>query len=251
MDCIECLIDYSLKDKGERWIKFGSRLLLLSCLLDKADLAMNSILKWPSAIKKINKSPHYKQAFDNDSTNIIISLSPIFNDHFNKSVITLHICGNECVGKSQTVQSLIEAFGSKPKKTKKNMEIPLDNTGRTIGMEAHDPISFIENNHTFEIRINDYGGQEAFHANHTSFLKIKESIYIIVLPLHDIRNKINSDVQTIISMFQHWIGWIISLYTNKAPHILIILNFLNLSEENVTGYSRKIKEELTSHNLFL
>jgi len=213
-------------DKGERWIQFGSRLLLFSCLLDKVDKVMKSILKWPgnltSAIEKINKYPHFQEAYHNDSTSMLTSLYPIFNNHSNKSVITLHICGNECVGKSQTVKSLINTFGlsflSKPSTTKENMEIPLDNTGRTIGMEAHDPLSFIENYRTFEIRINDYGGQEAFHANHTSFLKIKESIYIIVLPLYDIKNAINNGVQTIISMFQHWIGWIIALYENNSPH---------------------------------
>ena len=238
-------------DKGERWIKFGSRLLLFSCLLDKVDKVMKCILKWPgnltSAIKKINKYPHFQEACHNDSTSMLTSLSPIFNNYSSKSVLTLHICGNECVGKSQTVKSLINTFSSsflfKPSTTNENMEIPLD-TGRTIGMETHDPLSFIEDNRTFEIRINDYGGQEAFHTNHTSFLKIKESIYIIVLPLYDIRNAIISDVETIIRMFQHWIGWIITLYENNSPHILIILNFFKLSEQNITGYSENVIEVL-------
>jgi hypothetical protein len=239
-------------DKGERWIQFGSWLLLFSCLLNKADKVMKCILKWPgnlsSAIEKINKYPHFQEACHNDSTSMLTSLYPIFNNYSNKSVITLHICGNECVGKSQTVKSFINTFGSsflfKPSTTKENMEIPLDNTGRTIGMETHDPLSFIENYRTFEIRINDYGGQEAFHTNHTSFLKIKDSIYVIVLPLYDIRNAINNGVQTIITMFQHWIGWIITLYENNSPHILIILNFFKLSEQNITGYSTNIIEVL-------
>lgn len=239
-------------DKVEKWINFGSRLILLACLLKNTDKVMKSILKWPgnltSAIKKLKKYPHFQETFHNDSISMLTSLYPIFNNHSSKSVITLHICGNECVGKSQAAESLNDTFKSsfinKPSNTKENREIPLDNTGRTIGMETYDPKCFIENDHTFEIRINDYGGQEAFHVNHSTFLSIKDSIYIIVLPLYDIRNKINSDVQTIINMFEYWIGWIISLYTNNSPHILIILNFLKLSEQNVTGYSKKVIEVL-------
>ena len=105
--------------------------------------------------------------------------------------MTLHVCGHKCVGKSQTVQSLKGTFDcnyfTKPWNSEQNADIDLGNKGRTIGMESHSKINFNYHDQSYQIIINDYGGEEAFHVNHSKFLSIENSIYIIVLPLYDMR----------------------------------------------------------------
>jgi len=205
--------------------------LLFAALLDDENFLVECILKWPnslsSAVRNINSSP---QVFNNESSKIINSLHPIFNKSSSKSVMTLHVCGHECVGKSQTVKSLMQTFDcnyfTKPWFSKQNSDIDLEN-GRTIGMECHSRINFYYNDQYYQIIINDYGGQEAFRVNHSKFLSVENSIYIIVLPLYDKRTRDKVDIDTIINMFKYWLGLILSLVKN--PNVLILLNFVKLS----------------------
>jgi hypothetical protein len=161
--------------------------------------------------------------------------------------MTLHVCGHECVGKSQTVQSLKRTFDcnyfTKPWNSEQNADIDLGVKGRTIGMESHSTINFKYHDQNYQIIINDYGGQEAFHVNHSKFLSIENSIYIIVLPLYDMRTNKIVDIDTIIKMFKYWIGLILSLVTN--PDVLIMLNFMKLSEAKSKDYLKNVLLKLS------
>jgi hypothetical protein len=224
-------------------------LVLFAAVLDDEDILVECILKWPnslsSAVRNMNS---YSQMFNNESSSIIKSLHPIFNNSTSKSVMTLHVCGHECVGKSQTVQSLKRTFDcnyfTKPWNSEQNADIDLGDKGRTIGMESHSTINFKYLDQSYQIIINDYGGQEAFRVNHSKFLSIENSIYIIVLPLYDKRTNDKVDIDTIIKMFKYWIGLILSLVTN--PSVLIILNFVKLSEAKCKDYSKYVSLELSS-----
>jgi hypothetical protein len=110
-------------------------------------------------------------------------------------------------------------------------------------MESHSTINFNYHDQNYQIIINDYGGQEAFRVNHSKFLSVENSIYIIVLPLYDIRTNDIVDIETIIKMFKYWIGLFLSLVKN--PDVLIILNFVKLSEAKCKDYSKYALLELS------
>ena len=247
LNCIKNVLEYSLHNNNIR-SSYKTWLLLFAAGLDDEDILVKCILKWPnslsSAVRYLNS---YLEIFNNESSNIIKSLHPIFNKSTSKSVITLHVCGHERVGKSQTVQSLKRTFSSnyftKPWNSEQNADIDLGDDGRTIGMESHSKIKFNYHDQYYQIVINDYGGQEAFHVNHSRFLSIKNSIYIIVLPLYDKKTNDIVDINTIIKMFKYWIGLILSLVTN--PDVLIILNFVKLSEAKYKNYSHHILQQLS------
>ena len=246
LGCIKNVLEYSLQDDSIR-SSYRAWLLLFAAMLDDEDILVECILKWPnslsSAVRNMNS---YSQLFNNESSNIIKSLYPIFNNSTSKSVMTLHICGHECVGKSQTVQSLKRTFDcnylTKPWNSEQNADIDLGDKGRTIGMESHSTINFKYLDQSYQIIINDYGGQEAFRVNHSKFLSIENSIYIIVLPLYDKRTNDKVDIDTIIKMFKYWIGLILSLVKN--PDVIIILNFVKLSEAKCKDYSKNVLREL-------
>ena len=245
---IRKVLEISLQDDSI-WSSYRTWLLLFAAVLDDEDILVECILKWPnslsSAVRNMNS---YSQMFNNESSNIIKSLYPIFNNSTSKSVMTLHICGHECVGKSQTVQSLKRTFDcnylTKPWNSEQNADIDLGDKGRTIGMESHSTINFKYLDQSYQIIINDYGGQEAFRVNHSKFLSIENSIYLIVLPLYDKRTNDKVDIDTIIKMFKYWIGLFLSLVKN--PDVLIILNFVKLSEAKCKDYSKYVLLELSS-----
>ena len=236
------LPDNSLRSSYRTW------LVLFAAVLDDEDILVECILKWPnslsSAVRNMNS---YSQMFNNESSSIIKSLHPIFNNSTSKSVMTLHVCGHECVGKSQTVQSLKRTFDcnyfTKPWNSEQNADIDLGDKGRTIGMESHSTINFNYHDQNYQIIINDYGGQEAFRVNHSKFLSIENSIYIVVLPLYDKRTNDIVDIETIIKMFKYWMGLILSLV--KIPDVLIILNFVKLSEAKYKDFSKNVLLELS------
>jgi hypothetical protein len=239
-------LEYSLHDDIIR-SGYKTWLLLFAAGLDDEDILVECILKWPnslsSAVRYLNSN---SEIFNNESSNIIKSLHPIFNNSRSKSVMTLHVCGHERVGKSQTVQSLKRTFNSnyftKPWNNEQNADIALGDDGHTIGMESHSNIKFNYHDQYYQIVINDYGGHEAFHVNHSRFLSIKNSIYIIVLPLYDKRTNDIVDINTIIKMFKYWMDLIRSLAMN--PDVLLILNFVKFSEAKYKNYSKNILQQL-------
>jgi len=218
-------------------------------VLDDEDILVECILKWFNSVSSAARNMNsYLQMFKNESSNIIKSLHPIFNHSTSKSVVTLHVCGHECVGKSQIVQSLKRTLDcnylTKPWNGERNADIDLGDKGRTIGMESHSTMNFNYHDQCFQIIINDYGGKEAFRVNDSKFLSIENSIYIIVLPLYDKRTNDIVDIDTIIKMFKYWIGLFLSLVKN--PNVLIILNFVKLSEAKCKDYSKYAMLELRS-----
>ena len=248
LKCIKNVLEYSLQDDSLR-SSYRTWLLLFAAVLDDEDILVECILKWSnsvsSAARKMNSD---LQMFKNKSSSIIKSLHPIFNNSTSKSIMTLHVCGHECVGKSQTVQSLKRTFDcnyfTKPRNSERNADIDLGDKGRTIGMESHSTMNFNYHDQCYQIIINDYGGKEAFRVNHSKFLSIENSIYIIVLPLYDKRTNDKVDIDTIIKMFKYWIGLFLSLVKN--PNVLIILNFVKLSEAKCKDYSNYAMLELRS-----
>ena len=244
---IKKVLEISIQDDSI-WSSFRDWLILFAAILDDEEILLQCILKWPnslnSAVRNMNS---YSQMFNNESSNIVKSLQPIFNNSTSKSVMTLHVCGHECVGKSQTVQSLKRTFDcdyfTKPWIGEQNADIDLGEVGRTIGMESHSRLNLNFRDQNYQIIINDYGGQEAFHVNHSTFLSIENSIYIIVLPLYDKRTNDKVDINTIIKMFKYWIGLILSLV--KYPDVIIIVNFVKLSEAKYKDYSKNILLELS------
>ena len=100
------MLEYSLRDDSLR-SSYRTWLLLFAAVLDDEDILVECILKWFNSVSSAARNMNsYLQMFKNESSNIIKSLHPIFNNSTSKSVMTLHVCGHECVGKSQIVQSL-------------------------------------------------------------------------------------------------------------------------------------------------
>jgi hypothetical protein len=154
------------------------------------------------------------------------------------TVANVHICGEGYAGKSMTRQALLECFNSSFGLFLSSAlpDIPLEE-GRTLGMvcESLDRSVWLSEL-TTRMRIHDYGGQEAFRVNHTSYLAAPNSVYLLVVPLWDMRpqegNKSRRvdepmDLDYIVEKYRDWLKFINSVVPESTGKVqcITVLNF--------------------------
>ena len=106
----------------------------------------------------------------------------------------------------------------------------------TIGLEINDK-SIKLNNNNILIKLHDYGGQLDYQVNHSNYLGISNSIYIIIIPLWDMNpNSINYNSKITESQiklkYEHWVKFICSISKSECPIIITIINFISKFKQN-------------------
>jgi hypothetical protein len=154
-------------------------------------------------------------------------------------VANVHICGEGYAGKSMTRQALIKCFNSSLGLFFLSPALPdihLEQ-GRTLGMvsASFDRAAWLRGP-TTRVRIHDYGGQEAFRGNHASYLSAPNSVYLLVVPLWDMRpqegNKSKHvdapmELDYIVEKYRDWLKFINSVVpeSTKKVQCVTVLNF--------------------------
>jgi hypothetical protein len=154
------------------------------------------------------------------------------------TVANVHICGEGYAGKSMTKNALLKSISSSPAIRLFSSELPdiaLED-GRTLGMAS----TLLETGGVLTKRvrvlIQDYGGQEAFRVNHASYLSAPNSVYLLVVPLWDMRPQQGSPSESvdkpmplnyIVEKYGEWLKFINSVVPESAGKVqcITVLNF--------------------------
>jgi hypothetical protein len=154
------------------------------------------------------------------------------------TVANVHICGEGYAGKSMTKNALLKSISSSPAIRLFSSELPdiaLED-GRTLGMAS----TLLETGGVLTKRvrvlIQDYGGQEAFRVNHASYLSAPNSVYLLVVPLWDMRPQQGSpservdrpmSLDYIVEKYRDWLKFINSVVPESAGKVqcITVLNF--------------------------
>jgi hypothetical protein len=154
------------------------------------------------------------------------------------TVVNVHICGECYAGKSMTRKALLKSVNSSPAIRLFSSELPdiaLED-GRTLGMAS----TLLETGGVLTKRvrvlIQDYGGQEAFRVNHASYLSAPNSVYLLVVPLWDMRPQQGSPSESvdkpmplnyIVEKYSEWLKFINSVVPESAGKVqcITVLNF--------------------------
>jgi hypothetical protein len=169
------------------------------------------------------------------------------------TVAHVHICGEGCAGKSETTLSLQEGFhrsvrGSLPKSRD---PIPLRN--RTLGMVSAtlDRPAWLTAD-TVRVLFHDYGGQEEFRANHATHLAAPSSVYVLVVPLWDMRPKQGQsdvptdkfmDIKVIEYTYTHWLKFITTVIPEDIEKAQCI-TVLNFRDQFTSAHGKRWESEL-------
>jgi hypothetical protein len=154
------------------------------------------------------------------------------------TIANVHICGEGYAGKSMTRQALLECFNSSFGLFLSSAlpDIP-SKEGRTLGMvcESLDRSVWLSEL-TTRMRIHDYGGQEAFRVNHASYLSAPNSVYLLVVPLWDMRPRTANksqrvdepmELEYIVEKYRDWLKFINSVVPESTGKVqcITVLNF--------------------------
>lgn len=131
----------------------------------------------------------------------------------------IHVVGEACAGKSETIRRLQEAqkqtiFSSF--KTSSPTLISLEE-GRTRGIES---TILVSERQATNFVVHDYGGQEELKINHADSLHRDGSVYVIVLPMWNMLRKSAYSNDEISKQLLKWLRYLYSMYSKveSATH---------------------------------
>jgi hypothetical protein len=154
------------------------------------------------------------------------------------AVANVHICGEGCAGKSMTKIALLKTISSSSAIRLVSSELPdialVD--GRTLGLSSTllDTGGWLKKR--VRVVIQDYGGQEAFRVNHAAYLSAPNSVYLLVVPLWDMRPQEGNPSERIdkpmaldyiVDKYRDWLKFINSVVPESARKVqcITVLNF--------------------------
>jgi hypothetical protein len=171
-------------------------------------------------------------------------------------VANVHICGEGYAGKTMTRQALMKSLNSSSSLLLPSQlpNIHLVN-GRTRGMVSEAlVISAWLTTDPVRVLLHDYGGQEEFQANHAAHLAAPNSVYLLVVPLWDVRPKPDqTDVpaaklmnrKELKTRFEIWLKIIASVASEgiEKAQCITVLNFRNQFEAACGGdWKRELQD---------
>lgn len=147
----------------------------------------------------------------------------------------VHLCGDGYAGKSTIAESLARAYGST---TRLFLGTPIPATmpaERTLGMVCRAVESSPWFGNASRISIHDYHGQAIYNVNHAAHLTAPNSVYLLVVPLWDMRPSPTHDgpvnkpmaLSEIADKVMYWLKFLNTVVPSterKAPCITV-LNF--------------------------
>ena len=160
------------------------------------------------------------------------------------TVANVHICGEGYAGKTMTRKALQKTLNVSEMGWVFLSSVLAPIYKRTRGMERE----VLElNGGAMRVLIYDYGGQEEFHANHATHLASPNSVYLLVVPLWDMRPRPKPDddkpvdkpmdLEEMVRTYTKWLKFINSV-VQKSEHKAQCITVLNFShKESQLEYS--------------
>jgi ElaB/YqjD/DUF883 family membrane-anchored ribosome-binding protein len=270
-----CAFDYmqakycsSDKKKEKRWLlrtflgpdSNGAYRAMIAALINETDAALTCLRRWPDLAAEVLRECSagappvrrhgflYQRLSDHIGCNgppeevvaikAVKAVASAVQARVALIAAHVHLCGEGYAGKSMTKKALDKGFSGSPlfRLTGTNLPDISIEDGRTHGMTS----SVLEAggvlNKRVRVLIQDYGGQEAFRVNHASYLAAPNSVYIIVVPLWDMRpqqgntsKRVNEPMKLkyIVDKYRDWLKFINSVVpeTGHKVRCITVLNF--------------------------
>jgi hypothetical protein len=252
------------KERGKQWFREhfhelgeGRFAAVMAALFDKTESALQYLRCWPDQAADIVRECSLgmvrpgclgQRLLDNRTSggaprdviaiHAVNAAASAVQSRGALTVANVHICGEGYAGKSMTRNALLKSVNSSPAIRLFSSELPgiaLED-GRTLGMAS----ALLETGGVLSKRvrvlIQDYGGQEAFRVNHASYLSAPNSVYLLVVPLWDMRPQQGSPSESvdkpmhlnyIVEKYGEWLKFINSVVPESARKVqcITVLNF--------------------------
>jgi hypothetical protein len=238
----------------------GSYKAMIAALINETDVALTCLRRWPDmageVLRQCSAAAHpmqrhgflYQRLRDHTANNGLLvdviaihAVKAVTSAVQARSALTVahvHLCGEGCAGKSMTKQALFQSFNSSPVIrvfSSKLDDISLQE-GRTLGMNSSPLNTGGWIRKRVCVLIQDYGGQEAFRVNHASYLAAPNSVYVIVVPLWDMRPREDKPAERvgrpmqlkyIVDRYRDWLKFINSVVPEAGRKVqcITLLNF--------------------------
>jgi hypothetical protein len=164
--------------------------------------------------------------------------------------IPLHICGDSFSGKT-TFRSALYFAISPPTNSflgidyganvPKNIYLDAGEEGRTLGVD----VEVLSKNKRHWI-VHDYGGCHRLHVDHLRLLSSPQSIYVVMVPLFNIRSKKLYDKAEIIDRYTYWLQFLHSIARERDHSRFSIITVINFGQYGGSERSTSIKKALVS-----
>jgi hypothetical protein len=238
----------------------GAYRAVIAALINETDVALTCLRRWPDLAGEVLREcsagapPVRRHGFlcqrlsdhraSNGALEDVVAIHAVEAVTFvvqARSALTVahvHLCGEGCAGKSMTKKALFQSFNSSPVIrvfSSKLNDISLQE-GRTLGMNSSplDTGGWIRKR--VRVLIRDYGGQEAFRVNHASYLAAPNSVYVVVVPLWDMRPREDNPAERvdrpmqlkyIVDRYCDWLKFINSVVPEAGRKVqcITLLNF--------------------------
>lgn len=211
--------------KGSNGVAFGF----------KEDTVLELLVAYPEAL--LVESPYYKHPIKALTQGInhrdkaerattmelnllcVVARRYIQSRHVKVTTVNIHVCGEPNSGKSVLTHWVEDIL--KSRFNVKNLlhwhssyTIPQGPQRHTRGIDTKCVFYNSADEKLFpsiNFLVHDYGGQSEFKVNHWSTLCNPGSIYIIVLPMYDMENKVINDPDTVYGHLLQWLRYIYSV----------------------------------------
>lgn len=170
-------------------------------------------------------SQHSAEIFKSNAATVILIGAALVPGE-KKVAIPLHLCGDSYSGKTTLRSSLsfvfapnqayLRVFRSTPTKISQDS----GDEGRTVGLEIE--VMTQKERHWL---VHDYGGSHRLHVDHARLFAGVEPVYVLVLPLWDIRTSAAVDESLLRARFEDWLRYIHSSLSDTGCSCITVLNF--------------------------
>jgi hypothetical protein len=253
------------KEKEKKWLletfldpgSFGPYKAVTAAVINETDLALTFLLRRPDlaseVVRECSAPPMLRQGClhqrlpdhragsgdlrDVTAIHAVTAVATAVQGRSALTVAQLHICGEGYAGKSETTKSLQEGFYKSLRRSLPVSRPSIPLRTRTLGMVSAtlDRAAWLSGD-SVRVHFHDYGGQEDFRANHATHLAAPNSVYLIVVPLWDMRPRpaqpvIPSDKlmdeKIITDTYACWLKFIASVVSGQhgAEQCITVLNF--------------------------
>eukprot|EP01032_Pedospumella_encystans_P007904 gene7904-9422_t len=178
------------------------------------------------------------------------------------NLINVHLCGEGYAGKTKTKLSLLETLNVGDwgaRRLPSTLPVTVENERRTLGMDRTDVDCTGLDNEPVRVLIHDYGGQVEFRANHATHLRASNSVYVVVVPLWDLRpgasHNTQMDRKLILEHYKNWLKYIYTIASGTIDDakkanatVPVIITVVNIFATRFNTHQSELKVILDDLN---
>lgn len=249
----------------------GSYSAVAATMLSNVDQALQCLQEWPQYAEEVIKERHngtwpgsrmgvlrtiikkareypYIYIHEREVVDAVTLAAKAIHGTIKLNVINVHLCGEGYAGKTKTKLSLLKTLDVSDLGAyllPSTLPTTEENERRTLGMERAAKDCKSADGAPVRVLIHDYGGQVEFRANHATHLRVPNSVYVVVVPMWDLRpgptHNSRMDRKFMLDNYKNWLKYIYTIASGSVegtaqqansgvPHIITVVNFASFSK---------------------